>query len=219
MELNKNNQEGIPEKTATIKALQRTILEMRYEMDRMERYLENLTNRGSALMMIAGLISLIPFTVGENAYAFLGHYLIWIAPYLGIAIFAFIKSLSRRHLYRPELEVKSGVVDEIAELHDEAHIHKEMWKQISENFAESLKWHRLNRAAISVFLISYVLNLYLSYFSHPPSNDLMFGMTAALLILGFYLYKEPARKSFEKYYHGSSYGMALGGIPNEDEIP
>ncbi len=192
------------------------IKEMRYEVERLERFIENFTIRGGALMTIAGLISLLPYTVIVNGEVFLRHFLIWTFPFLAFAIWAFIKSSKRKHTYRVQFaSVAPGAPEELIALRLEALSVRDMWEETYKSHKQSLKWHRLNSISTLLFLFSYIFNFYLFIFYKLSSVRLVTVFSLILLILGIVLYRRNLSESGQKGYRE----VAVGGIPNEGDIP
>lgn len=175
------------------------IREIRYEIERLERFTESFAVRGGALMTVAGLISLLPYTITENGLVFLKHYLIWTFPFLFIAILAFIKSSRRAYSYRIQFtSVAPGAPEEIVMLRAEAMATQEIWKMAKESHTGSMRWHRLVSINTILFLFSYIFSFYSFVFYVLPNFYIMFIFSMWLLVLGMMIYRKNILESGER---------------------
>ncbi len=201
------------------------ITEMRYEINRLEKFIDNFSQKGVALMTIAGLISLLPYAFSGNAVIFLKHYLIWIFPFLLASILTFIFSLPKRHTYRTSFSTAANnVSEELIMLRNEALAVQSMWRESYLNYKKSLNWHRISSIFLQVFLLSYVLNFYFFIFSELPNVKNMIFTTAGLLLVGVILYvKSVFIMSYNRRY-GSKRKMSVeqessvGAVPPDVDI-
>lgn len=178
------------------------IMEMRYEINRMEKFIDNFSQRGAALMTIAGLISLLPYAVSNSPLMFLKYYLLWIFPFLAVAILAYMVSSSKRNTYRISFSIAAAnnFFEELSILRNEALSTQKIWRENYLDHQKSLRWHRINNIFIQLFLFSYILNFYLFVFGDLPNNKNSIIMMVELLVVGVLIYYKNFLKSYNKKY-------------------
>lgn len=196
------------------------ITEMRYEINRLEKFIDNFSQKGVALMTIAGLISLLPYAFSGNAVIFLRHFLIWIFPFLLASILTFIFSLPKRHTYRTSFSTAAdNVSEELIILRNEAIAAQSMWRESYLSYQKSLNWHRISSIFLQIFLLSYILNFYLFIFFELPDIKNMIFTTSGLLLVGVILYvKNVFIMSYNKRY-GNRRGTSVGQESGVGAVP
>lgn len=175
------------------------INEMRYEINRMEKFLDTFLIRGGALMTVGGLISLLPLGINNNSDLFIKHYLIWILPLLLVAIFAFIKSSEGAHTYRTHFNSYSrGATEELLGLRAIAKSTLQIWRELYKKYQRTLHWHKINSIAIFLFLFWYIVNFYLFAFTELADRERMIESSLLLLLVAILIYSRSILASYSK---------------------
>jgi len=184
------NGNTIPELQAQIQSLLRQIEELGFplegyesegslekENERIERYLSDFTHRQGVLLTIAGLLSLFPVFEVEGI---LRYFLIWIIPFLVLAVVAHILSSKRINIVS-KLKVSapppnSRKVNEILKRH----------------YHNVLKFHKTTDAALVAFFVSFIVSFYIFIFKGSPEITTSILVTFIAILLGIL-----------RYFHGA----------------
>ena len=161
------------------------IIEIKYEIGRMESFLRDLSQRGGTLMALSGIISLMPYSFLPDSSLFVRYYVFWIFPFLILAIVAYIFSSFRKHIYQNILK-PDGLADSDQE--ELVRIRK-IWQETYNNYRKSLIWHRVSIIATQMFLFDYFLNFYIFAY-YGTLNDQPLSYMAALMTAGILIFVE-----------------------------
>lgn len=141
------------------------------ENERIEKYLSDFTQKQGVLLAVASLTTLIPvFAMSTN------YFLLWIAPFLIIAIIGYVFSSKRLNFVS-----RSGHLPEVM---DPLSINI----QLKENYFSIIKYHRVTDCSIISFFVSFLVTTYIFSFTGTSSILISFCITALALMCGLWRY-------------------------------
>ncbi len=167
--------------------LERAIEEIKYDINRTETQLRDLSIKSVGLLTVAGLISLLPFQSNSN---FLKYYLIYIFPYLGFSIFTFfVAHILSKNIQRKAYPVAGGNIFEIINIiREQKKYMNEIWQKVVENYRIVSTLYKLTLISLVLFLTSFIVNFYLLNFGtlFNTCQNLLFN--GFLILIGIFIY-------------------------------
>lgn len=139
------------------------------ELEKIERYFSDFTNRNGVLLTIAGLLSFLP-PLGPVNSEHLPYFLLWTFPLLIIAIVAYFPASRRIHPIikgMPFASKGSGLELEILE--NQIKYFDLVWRKTVEIYDSVLFWNGLMQSFIYAYIFSMVSNFYIFTFYGKPS--------------------------------------------------
>ncbi|RJR13005.1 hypothetical protein C4585_02725 [Candidatus Parcubacteria bacterium] len=171
------------------------------ENQRIERYLSDLTQRQGVLLTVAGLLSLFP--VFEIAGT-LSYFLIWVVPFLVLAIVTYILSSKRINiiskLNTPVLPPDSRMVNEFLKHH----------------YYSVLKFHKITDAALVTFFVSFIASFYMFIFVGFPELRFSIFLMIVSILLGYLRFSYTAGFNKRKFDVSDHAAMSVPTIPDHD---
>lgn len=147
------------------------------EIEKIDFYLSNYTDRTSSLFTIAGLLSFLPpIVINNNIYIF--YFLEYTLPFLLVALISYIPASFRIQSIIKLAEISSKP-DELIDSTVNVIRLECVWKKSVENYDRVLKWSRFVHGLIYAYVISLVLNFYTFVFFGKPG----LCMSLAFLII------------------------------------
>ena len=166
------------------------------ENDRIERYLSDLTNRQGLLLTISSLFSFLPILDNSNM---MSYFLIWIYPFLIIAILMYILSAKRINFVSKVGERLFTSEEEINEL-------------VKKNYFRVIKFHRLTDSVLIIFFSSFVINYYFLVFFGVPIIQKSVLILLLVILLGILRYSYISRVEGKKKYKDA---IPTGNMPQD----
>ena len=117
--------------------------------ERIEKYLSEISNRQAILLTIASLFTTLGYSESN-----LGYFLIWVFPFLILAIFLYILSAKRVNVLQGWRVNKGQMPLSPLEIND----------LLTENYMNVLRYHFWTDGAIISYFSSFILSYYLTYF-------------------------------------------------------
>jgi hypothetical protein len=153
--------------------------EMEYEINRMSIFLQDLSQRSGVIMTIASLVSLVPWAIIDNQLIFFKYYVIWILPFLIIAIFFYTMSSLHSHIYRIKFNNTTREKEDL---------NLKIWKVMRNNYQTSLMWYKMSNISTQLFLFNYFLNFYSFELYGSINDEHAFIMTFGYIVTGILIY-------------------------------
>ncbi|HOI97735.1 MAG TPA: hypothetical protein PLA19_04505 [Candidatus Pacearchaeota archaeon] len=153
--------------------------EMEYEINRMSIFLQDLSQRSGVIMTVASLVSLVPWAIIDNQLIFFKYYVIWILPFLIIAIFFYTMSSLHSHIYRIKFNNTTREKEDL---------NLKIWKVMRNNYQTSLMWYKMSNISTQLFLFNYFLNFYSFELYGSINDEHAFIMTFGYIVTGILIY-------------------------------
>jgi len=172
------------------------------ENERIEKYLSEFTQRQGVLLTVAGLLSIFSILDTQNM---LQHFLLWVIPFLLLAIATYILSSKRIHIV-------STSVDALASQPPDS---REVNKLLRQHFYSVLKFHKLTDAMLVIFFTAFIFSYYTFVFVGPPElwTSILVAVIALLLgVLRYFYDGKIGNDSLPSY-------AAVGAPGPENPIP
>src|SRR3989344_1423505 len=145
------------------------------ENERIEKYLYEFTQRQGVLLTVSGLLSIFPIFDTQNV---LRHFLLWVIPFLLLAIATYILSSKRVHIVSKSVDALVSQPPDSSEVN----------RLLRQHFHSVLTFHKLTDAILVTFFISFIFSYYTFVFAGPPELCTSILITIIAILFGVLRY-------------------------------
>jgi len=179
-----------------------SIQELKFETERLDRFVDSFLQKGASLLTLCSLISLLPFSLDESKL-FFQYYIIWILPFLIFSIYTFFKLSRRGNTFITKfLTINQDAPGELIGLQVQTQARLDIWRTTYKAYKRSLLWSRLNSISIKIFLLSYIVNFYSFNLGLRINNTKSIIIIASLMLFGILLFcYDQCIHSWEKNFY------------------
>jgi hypothetical protein len=161
------------------------IVQIKEQRELINQALDGFTQRLGVQMTVAGLMSfllpLIDFDVR--------HFLIWIFPFLILALISFYFSSPRANALATQIPIAiEGSIEELLILKATHSAQETIWKMNKALYDEVLEWYRLTSACTYMYMVSFVVNFYLLVFFGKYGLQQAFPIFVASVSIGVFIF-------------------------------
>lgn len=169
----------------------------KYEIQRLEKYIDGVKNQSQNILVVASLASLV--TLQINLSDFIKTYLIYVIPYFIASLFTYVLSIKSISARRKELTSISPNTDsELMILFLEAKAVEHLHDKLNQYFDKNIFWGLLNFIFGFLFIISFIVHFYFFWFSNSTSLSLLDEILLNIIFifagLLYYIHKKAKSK-------------------------